>query len=246
MAATLTGRAAIVTGAARGLGLAIARRLAAEGARVILWDLDFTGFDAAAAGFAPLAREIVDVSASDSVETGFARAVETAGAIDILVNNAGINGPVLPVIDYPDEMWRRVLAVDLDSVFFCCRAAARHMQARGAGRIVNIASMAGKDGVPNIAAYSAAKGGVIAFTKALAKELALDGVSVNAIAPAMAETDLMRQMTPEHIAAMKAKIPMGRFLQADEVGALVAFIVGPDCTFTTGFTFDLSGGRTTY
>lgn len=246
MAGTLEGRVAIVTGGARGLGLGIARRLAAEGARVILWDLDFSSFDAATAGFAPLARDVVDVSSREQVEAAFALAVERSGGVDIMVNNAGINGPVLPVVEYPEEDWRRVLSVNLDSVFYCCRAAARHMKARGQGRIVNIASMAGKDGVPNIAAYSAAKGGVIAFTKALAKELATDGVMVNAIAPAMAETDLMKQMTPEHIAAMKAKIPMGRFLQIPEVGALVAFMVGPDCSFTTGFTFDLSGGRTTY
>ncbi len=246
MAGPLDGRAAIVTGGARGLGLGVAQRLAAEGARVILWDRDFSSFDAAAAGFAPLARDVVDVSSRAGVEAAFALAVERSGGVDILVNNAGINGPVLPVVDYPEDEWRRVLAVNLDSVFYCCRAAVRHMKPRGFGRIVNIASMAGKDGVPNIAAYSAAKGGVIAFTKALAKELATDGVTVNAVAPAMAETDLMKQMTPEHIAAMKAKIPMGRFLQIPEVGALVAFMVGPDCSFTTGFTFDLSGGRTTY
>jgi 2-dehydro-3-deoxy-L-rhamnonate dehydrogenase (NAD+) len=142
--------------------------------------------------------------------------------------------------------WHKVRAIDLDSVFYCCRVAVPHMRAQKYGRIVNIASMAGKDGVPFISGYSAAKAGVIGFTKAIAKELAQDGVIVNAIAPAMAETGLMKEMTQAHIDAMKAKIPMGRFLQIDEVGALVAWIASPECSFTTGFVFDLSGGRTTY
>ncbi len=246
MTATLAGQTAIVTGGARGLGLGIARRLARDGARIILWDRSFAGFDASAAGFAPLLMQEVDVACPDVVERAAAEAITAAGTIDILINNAGINGPVLPVWDYPLDAWTKVLAVNLSGVFHGCRALIPHMRARRSGRIVNIASMAGKDGVPNISAYSAAKGGVIAFTKAIAKELATDGVLVNAIAPAMAETDLMKEMTPEHIAAMKAKIPMGRFLHIPEVGALVSYIVGPDCTFTTGFTFDLSGGRTTY
>jgi 3-oxoacyl-[acyl-carrier protein] reductase len=143
-------------------------------------------------------------------------------------------------------MWDRVIAIDLSSVFYCSKVVIPHMKSRGYGRIINISSIAGKEGVPSIAPYSAAKGGVIALTKAIAKELALDGITVNAVAPAMVETDLMMQMTPEHIASMKAKIPMGRFLQMDEVGALVSWIAGPDCSFTTGFTFDVTGGRATY
>ncbi len=246
MAGTLAGRAAIVTGAARGIGLAVACRLAAEGCRVAVWDVDLAPFDAAAAGFEPFHRAVVDVADADAVVRAFETARRAAGAIDILVNNAGINGPVVPVWDYPLDAWKRVLAVDLDGVFNGCRTAIPHMRERRQGRIVNIASMAGKDGVPFISAYSAAKGGVIAFTKAIAKELAQDGVLVNCIAPAMAETDLMAEMTADHIATMKAKIPMGRFLRVDEVAALVAWIVGPDCSFTTGFTFDLSGGRATY
>lgn len=240
------GQTAIVTGGARGIGLAIAERLAAEGARVILWDRDFGPFDAADHGFAPLLKQVVDVSDWTAVDAAFREAVAAAGAIDILVNNAGINGPVLPVWDYPVETWHKVRAIDLDSVFYGCRAAIPHMRERRYGRIVNIASMAGKEGVPFISAYSAAKGGVIAFTKAIAKELAQDGITVNCVAPAMVETDLMQEMTPEHIAAMKAKIPMGRFLKVEEVGALVAWIASPDCSFTTGFMFDLSGGRATY
>ena len=168
------------------------------------------------------------------------------GRVDILVNNAGINGPVVPTWDYPVEDWEKVIAIDLNGVFFCTRSVLAHMRARKSGRIINVASIAGKEGVPGIAAYSAAKGGVIAFTKALAKELALDGVLVNCIAPALVETDLFSEMTPEHIAAMRAKIPMGRLLQIEEVANMVSWIAGPECTFTTGFAFDLTGGRATY
>jgi 2-dehydro-3-deoxy-L-rhamnonate dehydrogenase (NAD+) len=246
MAGNIRGHAAIVTGAARGIGLGIAQRLAEEGCRVILWDVDFSQFDREKAGFEPLLTQVVDVSDRLAVEKAFSEAVEAAGSIEILVNNAGINGPVVAAWEYPPDAWDRVVAINLNGVFHCCRAAVPHMRQRGYGRIVNVASMAGKDGVQYISAYSAAKGGVIAFTKSLAKELAADGVLANCIAPAMAETDLLREMTPEHIAASKAKIPMGRFLQVEEVAAMVAWIAGPECSFTTGFTFDLTGGRATY
>jgi 2-dehydro-3-deoxy-L-rhamnonate dehydrogenase (NAD+) len=246
MAGNIRGHAAIVTGAARGIGLGIAQRLAEEGCRVILWDVDFSQFDREKAGFEPLLTQVVDVSDRLAVEKAFSEAVEAAGSIEILVNNAGINGPVVAAWEYPPDAWDRVVAINLNGVFHCCRAAVPHMRQRGYGRIVNVASMAGKDGVQYISAYSAAKGGVIAFTKSLAKELAADGVLANCIAPAMAETDLLREMTPEHIAASKAKIPMGRFLQIPEIAAMVAWIAGPECSFTTGFVFDLSGGRATY
>jgi 3-oxoacyl-[acyl-carrier protein] reductase len=242
----MKGQAAIVTGAARGIGLGIARRLAHEGVRVILWDLDFSAFDAKAAGFVPLATQIVDVSDGPAVEKAFAQALATAGSIEILVNNAGINGPVVPAWEYPYADWQRVIAIDLNGTFHCCRAAVPHMRERGYGRIVNIASIAGKEGVQFISGYSAAKAGVIAFTKALAKELAADGVIANCIAPAMVETELMREMTAEHIKASKAKIPMGRLLQIPEVAAMVAWAASPECSFTTGFVFDLTGGRATY
>jgi len=242
----VAGQTAVVTGGARGFGLGIAARLARAGCRVILWDRSFAGFDAASAGFAPLAQREVDVTDPAGVVAAFADAVAQAGQVEILVNNAGINGPVLPSWDYPLEAWRRVLDIDLDGVFHGCRAAIPHMRSRGYGRIVNIASIAGKEGNPQGAAYAAAKGGVIAFSKSVAKELAGSGVMVNCIAPAMAETDLLKEMTPDWIAAMKAKIPMGRFLHVDEVAELVAWVASPACSFTTGFTFDLTGGRATY
>lgn len=246
MARGLRGRSAIVTGGARGIGLAIARRLAEDGVRVILWDHDPSRFDREAAAFAPLVVDAVDVADALAVEAAFARAAGQAGGIDILVNNAGINGPVGPVQDYPLESWRRVLAVNLDGVFHGCRVAAPHMAARGWGRILNVASMAGKDGVPFISAYSAAKAGVIGFTKAIGKELAQSGVTVNALAPAMVETGLQAEMTADHVARMKAAIPLGRFIAVEEVADMAAFVVSEECGATTGFTFDLSGGRATY
>ncbi len=242
----LNGHTAIVTGFARGIGRGIARRLACDGCRVIGWDRDLGLFDAAEAGFAPYAMHGVDVADRTAVTSAFAEAVERAGRIDIMVNNAGINGPVLPIWDYGYDDWDRVIAINLTGVFNCCRTAVPHMRSNRYGRIVNVASIAGKEGVPFIAPSSAAKGGVIAFSKALAKEVVQDGLTVNCIASAMVETELMREMTPEHIAAMKAKIPMGRFVRIDEIAAMVAFIAGTECSFTTGFVFDLTGGRATY
>ena len=246
MSQTLQGQTAIVTGGMRGIGLAIAQRLHSAGAQVVIWDLAVDGWDSTANGFEPVLRQALDVASLASVQAAFAQVLERLGQVEILVNNAGINGPVLPCWEYPPEAWDKVIAVDLNSVFYCCRTAIAHMRERGFGRIVNIASMAGKDGVQYISGYSAAKAGVIAFTKAAAKELAQDGVLLNCIAPAMVETPLMAEMTAEHIAASKAKIPMGRFLKADEIATMVAWVAGPECSFTTGFVFDLSGGRATY
>lgn len=243
---TLDGQIAIVTGAVRGIGLGIARQLKAAGARVALWDLDVSAFNARHAEFEPDHLHAVDVSSYEAVERAFAATVEALGHVDILVNNAGINGPVAPSWEYPVDTWQRVLDVDLNSVFYCCRVAIPHMRARGGGRIVNVASIAGKEGVQYISAYSAAKAGVIAFTKSAAKELARDNVLINCVAPAMVETELFREMSPEHIEASKAKIPLGRFLQIEEVGKMASWIVSPACSFTTGFTFDLTGGRATY
>lgn len=241
----LNGHVAIVTGGVRGIGLGIAKRLAEAGCRVVIWDRDIA-FDAAAAGFTAEALQQVDVADWSAVERAFAETRARTGRVDILINNAGINGPVATVTQYHLEDWDRVIAIDLTGVFYCCRAAVRTMQAQRYGRIVNVASIAGKEGMPGIAAYSAAKAGVIGFTKALAKEVIHDGVLVNCIAPVITETELFREMTSEHIAAAKAKIPMGRFLTTAEIGEMVAWIASPACSFTTGFTFDLSGGRAAY
>ena len=246
MSNSLQGQVAIVTGAARGIGRGIAARLAKEGCRVAVWDRDPGAFDAVAAGFVPAVIEMVDVADYASVERGFAATMDRLGRLDILVNNAGVSGPVLPVSEYPLEEWDRVLAVDLTGVFYCCRAAVPRMREAGYGRIVNVSSITGKEGAPGIAVYAAAKAGVIGFTKSLARELVDSGVLVNCIAPVITETDLLLEMTPEHIASAKAKIPMGRFLTIDEIAAMVAWIAGPECSFSTGFTFDLSGGRATY
>jgi 3-oxoacyl-[acyl-carrier protein] reductase len=245
MGRTLEGQVAIVTGGARGIGRSIAERLDRDGAKVVVWDRDIAPVQSGSA-FAPAAAEIVDVASYLEVERAFNKAVETFGQVDILVNNAGINGPILPTWDYPLEDWDRVIAIDMTAVFYGSRVAARHMRERRYGRIITVASIAGKEGVPNISAYSAAKAGVIGFSKALAKELSDVGVTVNCIAPAMTETDLLRGMTQEHIKAMSAKIPMGRLVKPEEVAATAAFIASPDCSFTTGFVFDVTGGRATY
>ena len=241
---SLAGQVAVVTGGARGIGLGIAKRLAAEGCKVVVWDVSTLVLSAS--DFTPAFAVQVDVANRSSVEAAAAATVEAVGPIGILINNAGVDGPVKPVWDYPDDAWDKVLAVDLTGVFYCCRAVVSNMRERGWGRIVNVSSIAGKEGMPGIAAYSAAKAGVIGFTKAFAKELTATGVTVNAIAPVITETDLLNEMTSEHIASAKAKIPMGRFLQIPEIAAMVAFMVSPECSFTTGFTFDLSGGRATY
>jgi 3-oxoacyl-[acyl-carrier protein] reductase len=245
MKTKLDGQVAIVTGAARGIGLAIARLLAQRGAKVIVWDRDLAPLQQAA-GFKPDAAEVVDVASYPSIEAAFNKVLKTFGQLDILVNNAGINGPIKPTWEYPLEDWDRVIAIDMNSVFYASRLAAKHMRDRKQGRIITVASIAGKEGVPNISAYSAAKAGVIGFSKALAKELADSGVTVNCIAPAMTATDLLAGMTEEHIRNMKAKIPMGRLVEVDEVAELAAWIASPACSFTTGFVFDITGGRATY
>jgi NAD(P)-dependent dehydrogenase (short-subunit alcohol dehydrogenase family) len=244
MKVNLDGQVAIVTGAARGIGLGIAKLIAERGAKVIVWDRDVAPLQGD--GFAPALAQTVDVADYKSVEAAFNAAVTQFGKIDILVNNAGINGPIKPTWEYPLEDWDKVVAIDMTAVFYACRLAAKHMRDNKYGRIVTVASIAGKEGVPNISAYSAAKAGVIGFSKALAKELTDSNVTVNCIAPAMTETPLLAGMTEEHIRNMKAKIPMGRFVQVDEVAELCAWIASPACSFTTGFVFDITGGRATY
>ncbi len=241
----LRGKVAVVTGGARGIGLAIAERLTADGARVALWETDLAEARDVArriGGFAALC----DVTDEAAVAAALAATEQALGPVDIMVANAGITGPNVPVAAYPVADWRRVLEVDLTGVFLCDRAVTPGMVARGWGRIVNIASVAGKEGNPNAAAYSAAKAGVIALTKSLGKELAQTGVLVNCVTPAAAKTAIFDQMTPEHIAYMLGKIPMGRFVEVTEIAALVRWLSSPDCGFSTGAVFDISGGRATY
>ena len=241
------GRSAIVTGGAQGIGLAIVKRLAPSGARVRIWDVDEKLLAKTIAALAPaVSGDAVDVANPDSVERGVKSALETLARIDALVNNAGIAGQNKPTVDYPVDEWERVLRVNLTSQFLCCRAVAPHMAKAGYGRIVNIASIAGKEGNPNAVAYSASKAGVISLTKSLGKELAQSGVLVNCVTPAAAKTAIFDQMTEQHIAFMLSKIPMGRFVGVDEVAALVCWLASEDCSFATGGVFDISGGRATY
>ena len=240
------GRTALVTGAARGIGLAIVERLLSEGARVALVDCD-PGVESVGKRLGQVARAIVaDVTVTADVDRAVAAAHAWAGRLDVVVNNAGITGRSYPIWELTDEDWQRVIAVDLTSVFLVCRAAVRLMLPRQYGRIVNIASIAGKEGNPTLVPYSSAKAGVIGLTKALAKEVASKGILVHAVAPAVIGTGLLAQMTRETVDMLVAKIPMGRVGTPAEVAALVAWLASDECTFTTGAVHDLSGGRATY
>jgi 2-dehydro-3-deoxy-L-rhamnonate dehydrogenase (NAD+) len=244
---SLSQKTALVTGAARGIGLAIASRLAADGARVALLDLDLRATEAAAleAGGGAMALA-ADVTRSAEVDAAVHRVVAVWGRLDILVNNAGITGRSFPIWELGDEDWARVVDVDLTSVFYCCRAAVKVMRSQGSGRIINIASIAGKEGNPTLVPYSAAKAGVIGLTKALAKEVATQGILVNAVAPAVIGTELLKQMEKSTVDLLVAKIPMGRVGAPEEVAALVAWLASEECSFSTGAVYDLSGGRATY
>jgi len=226
------GKTAVVTGGLIGIGAAIVKRLETSGAKVAVWDVN----DA----------DKTDVTDPAAIRRALDKTLKQLGRIDILVNNAGIAGPTVPVVDYPIEQWKKVIDIDLNGPFLVCRAVVPHMVKAGYGRIVNIASIAGKEGNPNAAAYAAAKGGLIAFTKALGKELAQSGVLVNAVAPAAAQTAILDQVTPEFAKFMLSKIPMGRFVKVEEIAALACWLASEDCSFSTGAVFDISGGRATY
>ena len=245
----LTGKRAIVTGGAQGIGLACARRLLASGARVLIWDYDGPLLESVVATLSnegDVRGREVDVTDFDAVAIAAAEGSAGLGGIDILVNNAGIAGMTVPTWEYPVEEWRRVVTLDLDGVFYCCRQIVPHMLEGGYGRIVNVASIAGKEGNPSAGAYSAAKAGVIALTKTLGKELAGHDIAVNCITPAAARTRIFDQMSQEHIDYMLSKIPRGRFVEVEEIAALVAWLVSAENSFTTGGVFDISGGRATY
>ena len=242
-------RMAVVTGGARGIGLAIARRLLDSGARVSLWDMDAAALAGAAQELnlpASVHTAVVDVTSAESTEAAAAATVQALGKLDILVNNAGIAGTNAKTWETDPAEWRRVLDINLNGPFHCCRAVIPHLLRNGYGRIVNIASIAGKEGNPNAAHYSASKAGVIALTKSLGKELATSNVIVNCVTPAVIATDIFKQMTQTHIDYMLSKIPMGRFGKVEEAAALVAWLCSEDCSFSTGAVFDLSGGRATY
>lgn len=242
-----TGRHAVVTGGATGLGYGIAQRLIASGGSVSLWDRNEAAAIEAARTLGPKAFAVgVEVTQQASVAKAVATTLTQSPRIDALVNSAGITGPNTKLWDYPVDAWREVMEVNITGVFICCREVAAQMRQQNYGRIVNIASVAGKDGNPNASAYSASKAAVIALTKSLGKELADTGVRVNCVTPAAVKTSIFDQMSAEHIAFMLSKIPMGRFGTVEEVAAMVGWLCTEDCSFSTGATFDLSGGRSTY
>jgi len=245
----LTGRTAVVTGGARGIGFAVAQRMLASGAAVALWDIDDAALSKAAAACKASGRihaARVDVTDAASIGNGVEALMRDFGKVDILINNAGITGGNAPLWQLEPEVWRRVIEVNLIAPYLTCRAIVPHMIAEGYGRIVNIASIAGKEGNPNASHYSASKAGLIGLTKSLAKELAMTGIVVNCVTPAAAKTELFAQMKPEQIDYMLGKIPMNRFVEVDEVAALVAWMSSIDCSFSTGAVFDISGGRAVY
>ena len=247
----LQGRTAVVTGGAQGIGLAVAGRLAASGARVALWDRDGALAERAAEALADehgvdASAHGIDVTDADAVQRLTDELVAAHGRIDVLVASAGIAGPNAPVTEYPLEAWRSVIDVNLHGVFHCCRAVLPHMVSAGYGRIVNVASVAGKEGNPNAGAYSASKAAVIALTKSLGKEHAGEDIGVNCVTPAAARTRIFDQMSQQHIDYMLSKIPRGRFLELEEAASMVAWLCTAENSFTTGAVFDLSGGRATY
>ena len=245
----LNGRRAVVTGAAQGIGLAIVERFLASGASVSLWDRDNALLKETVSGLdyeGAVHHMAIDVTDAEGVAEALKQTERAIGGIDIMINNAGIAGPIAPSWEYPVDAWREVIEVDLNGVFFCCRAVLPGMRERNYGRIVNVASIAGKEGNPNAAAYSAAKAGVIALTKSLAKETADLSISINCVTPAPVKTRIFDQITQEHIDYMLSKVPRGRFLEREEAAAMIAWMASEENSYTTGAAFDLSGGRATY
>ncbi len=245
----LTGRVAVVTGAAQGFGRAVTERFLQSGATVAMWDFDAAELQKAAAELTAMGTVLpvqVDVSNLDAVNAAAADTLKALSQIDILVGNAGIAGPNHKVWDYPVDEWRKVIEVNLYGIYYTNRAVVPHMIERNYGRIVNIASVAGKEGNPNASAYSASKAGVIAFTKSLGKELADKNIAVNVVTPAAAKTRIFDQMTPEFHKFMLSKIPRGRFLQIEELASMVTWLASEENSFSTGSVFDISGGRSTY
>lgn len=243
----LTGQTALVTGAGTGIGEVIAARLASAGARIAVADIDADAARAVAdrigGGAFPLP---VDVTRVDQVKAAVAKVLETAGSLEVLVNNAGIAGRAAPIWEQTDADWHRVMDLDINAPFYLCREVLPHMRARGYGRIVNIASIAGKEGNPNMVAYSASKAAIIGMTKSIAKEVATEGICINAVAPAVIRTKILDQLTPAQIEYMVQRIPMKRTGQPEEVAAVVHFLASRDCSFVTGQCYDVSGGRATY
>ncbi|MGO4572370.1 SDR family NAD(P)-dependent oxidoreductase [Microvirga sp. 2TAF3] len=241
------GRRAVVTGGASGIGLGVSARLAAEGAKVAIWDLSEAAMGSARETIGPGTKTAqVDITDPDAVGAACAETVSALGGIDILIACAGITGPNTTVWDYPVEAWRQVIDVNLNGLFYCNRAVVPAMLKNGYGRIVNVASVAGKEGNPNASAYSASKAAVIGLTKSLGKELAKSNVTVNCVTPAAVRTPIFDQMSQSHIDFMLSKIPMGRFGKIDEIASLICWLASEECSFTTGGVFDISGGRATY
>ncbi|MFO1246768.1 MAG: SDR family NAD(P)-dependent oxidoreductase [Alphaproteobacteria bacterium] len=240
------GRTAVITGGASGLGLKTAKRIVEEGGRIALWDLNEKTLADAGKEVGASVIQALDVSDHASVQRASRQAMDALGKVDILVTSAGITGATVPVTEFPVESWLQVISVNLTGLFYCCREIAPFMVQNGYGRIINIASVAGKEGNPNASAYSASKAGVIGFTKSLGKELATSGVLVNCITPATFESAILAQLPKSQIDYMRSKIPMGRLGEAEENAALVCWLASEECSFSTAATFDISGGRTTY